>query len=292
MADPDLAGVRTKPAKPYAEKRTPSAFWPIAAIVVPVLRGMASIRIRHPEKLPATGAFILAPNHHSNIDPLVVGLAVWRVGRAPRFLAKASLFRIPGVGAALRAVGQIPVERGGAGRGAIPMTAAKRLIEEGQGVIVYPEGSLTRDPDLWPMRGKTGAARLALQLGLPVIPAAHWGTQDLMPRYTNRLRLRPRSHIDVVFGDPVVKATIEVLLAELASPGPATTIVQQRLADVLVVQALRTLTRHSECVKHRPPALGALSDPQVHRALSLMHAHVDHDWTVAELTVTRTWTTV
>ena len=199
----DRSGADRVPAEPYAEKRRPSVFWPLAAIVVPVLRGMARIRIRHPEKLPATGAFILAPNHHSNIDPLVIGLAVWRVGRAPRFLAKASLFRIPVVGAALRSVGQIPVERGGAGRGAIPMTAAKRLIEEGQGVIVYPEGSLTRDPDLWPMRGKTGAARLALQLGLPVIPAAHWGTQDLMPRYTNRLRLRPRAHIDVVFGDPV-----------------------------------------------------------------------------------------
>lgn len=84
-------------------------------------------------------------------------------------------------------------------------------------------------------------------------------------------------------GDPVVKATIAVLLAELASPGPATTIIQQRLADVLVVQALRTLTKHSECSKHRPSSLGALSDPRIHRALSLMHAHVDHDWTVAEL---------
>jgi 1-acyl-sn-glycerol-3-phosphate acyltransferase len=164
---------------------------------------MARIRIRHPEKLPATGPFILAPNHHSNIDPLVVGLAVWRVGRAPRFMAKASLFRIPVVGALIRAAGQIPVERGGAARGAIPISAAKQLIAKGQGVIVYPEGSLTRDPDLWPMRGKTGAARLALQLGLPVIPAAHWGTQDLMPRYSNRLRIRPRARIEVVFGDPV-----------------------------------------------------------------------------------------
>jgi 1-acyl-sn-glycerol-3-phosphate acyltransferase len=198
-----LADVRTKPAKPYAEKRRPSAFWPLAAVVVPFLRGVATIRIRNPEKLPATGAFILTPNHHSNIDPVVMAVAVWRLGRAPRFLAKASLFEIPVVGAALRSVGQIPVDRGGAARGAIPLSAAKRLIAEGQGVIVYPEGSLTRDPDLWPMRGKTGAARLALQLGLPVIPAAHWGTQDLMPVNSTRIRMRPRARIDVVFGDPV-----------------------------------------------------------------------------------------
>jgi len=202
-ADPALAGVRTRPAKPYAEKRRPSVFWLLATPVVPFIRSIATLRIRDGEKLPASGPFILTPNHHSNIDPIIIGMAVWRLGRAPRFLAKASLFWIPVVGAALRSAGQIPVERGGASRGAIPISAAKRLIEEGQGVIVYPEGSLTRDPRLWPMRGKTGAARLALQLGLPVIPVAHWGTQTLMPVNTTKLRFRPRAHIEVLFGDPV-----------------------------------------------------------------------------------------
>lgn len=183
------------------EKLRPSLWWVLGALVVPFIRATARLRIRHPERLPATGPFILAPNHHSNIDPLVVAVAVWRLGRAPRFLAKASLFRIPIVGTLLRGVGQVPVERGG--RAAIPLDAAKRIVREGHCVIVYPEGSLTRDPDLWPMRGKTGAARLALDLGIPVIPAAHWGTQHLMPRYTNRLRLFPRSRIDVLFGEPV-----------------------------------------------------------------------------------------
>jgi 1-acyl-sn-glycerol-3-phosphate acyltransferase len=201
--EPALADVRTKPAKPYAEKRRPSMWWPLAGIVVPFIRGIATITVRNPEKLPATGAFILAPNHMSNIDPVIVAVAVWRLGRAPRFLAKASLFTIPVVGAALRSIGQIPVDRGGAARGAIPLSAAKRLIAEGQGVIVYPEGSLTRDPDLWPMRGKTGGARLALQLGLPVIPVAHWGAQTLMPVNTTKLRLKPRARIELVFGDPV-----------------------------------------------------------------------------------------
>jgi 1-acyl-sn-glycerol-3-phosphate acyltransferase len=202
-ADPALAGVRTRTAKPFAEKRRPSVWWLIAGPVAPVVRVMARTRIHDGEKLPSSGPYILTPNHMSNIDPVVVGEAVWRLGRAPRFMAKSSLFGIPVVGALLRALGQIPVERGGAARGAIPLSAAKRLIAEGQGVIVYPEGSLTRDPDLWPMRGKTGAARLALQLGLPVIPVAHWGAQGLMPVNTTKLRLRPRAHIEIAFGDPV-----------------------------------------------------------------------------------------
>jgi 1-acyl-sn-glycerol-3-phosphate acyltransferase len=205
MADPAeaLAVVRTKPMRPKAEKRRPSVWWLLAGPAAPIARRLARTRIFHGEKLPAVGPYILAPNHMTNIDPVVVGEAVWRLGRAPRFLAKASLFGVPVVGGMLRALGQIPVERGGASRGAIPLSAAKRVIAEGQGVIVYPEGSLTRDPDLWPMRGKTGAARLALQLGLPVIPVAHWGSQVLMPVNSTKLRLRPRAHVRLVFGDPV-----------------------------------------------------------------------------------------
>ena len=64
-------------------------------------------------------------------------------------------------------------------------------------VVVYPEGTLTRDPDLWPMRGKTGAVRIALEHDIPIIPAAHWGTQALLPRYGKKLSLFPRKTIDV-----------------------------------------------------------------------------------------------
>lgn len=186
-----------------SERARPSLWWVLAALVVPFVGAVARIRVLHPEKLPARGPFILTPNHHSNIDPLVVAVTVWRLGREPRFMAKASLFRIPVVGTLLRSVGQIPVERGGMQRGAIPIGAAKRIVAEGHCVVVYPEGSLTRDPGIWPMRGKTGAARLALDLGIPVIPVAHWGTQDLMPIYSKKLRFPPRARIDLLFGDPV-----------------------------------------------------------------------------------------
>ena len=116
----------------------------------------------------------------------MVGMVAWKLGRLPRFLAKGSLFRVPVVGWFLRKSGQVPVERGGSARGAAPLQAAQQIVDDGGIVIVYPEGSLTRDPDLWPMRGKTGAARMALEHDIPVIPMAHWGTQQVMARYGRR----------------------------------------------------------------------------------------------------------
>lgn len=135
-----------------------------------------------------------------------MGVAAWRLGRQPRFMAKSSLFKVPFLGWLLRASGQIPVERSGSPRGAgsdNPMGAASVLIEKGRGVIVYPEGSLTRDPNLWPMRGKTGAVRLALESGIPLYPAAHWGTQLLMPRYGKAIHPFPRKLINVSVGKPL-----------------------------------------------------------------------------------------
>jgi 1-acyl-sn-glycerol-3-phosphate acyltransferase len=133
---------------------------------------------------------------------VVMGLALWKVGRMPRYLAKASLFRIPVVGWALRRSGQIPVERSSS-RGSDPLAAARKVADDGLAVVIYPEGTLTRDPDLWPMRGKTGAVRTALQAGIPIIPAAHWGTQHVMPRYAKKISLFPRKTIHITFGDPV-----------------------------------------------------------------------------------------
>lgn len=120
-------------------------------------------------------------------------------------MAKESLFRVPVLGWLLRSSGQIPVRREGAVRSSDgnPMGAAAEVMSRQAGVIVYPEGTLTRDPDLWPMRGKSGAVRLALETGIPLIPAAHWGTQKLMPRYGKGIHPIPRKTIEVAVGEPL-----------------------------------------------------------------------------------------
>jgi 1-acyl-sn-glycerol-3-phosphate acyltransferase len=179
-------------------------FWRRLAvtIVLPPLRIWTKPTWTGQQNLPQTGGVILVSNHVSHFDPLVVAHYVYKSGRWPRFLTKASLWRIPLLGPFLDKTLQIPVERGSVEAVKSLDVLVEALRQDGA-VVIYPEGTTTREPDLWPMRGKTGAARLALQLGLPVIPVAHWGTQDLMPNNSTRLRLRPRARITVLYGDPV-----------------------------------------------------------------------------------------
>lgn len=188
-----------------AEKTRPSVFWLLGIVVVPFVSYAARLRIRGAQNLPRSGAFVLAPNHYSELDPLIVASAVWRLGRAPRFMAKDSLFRVPVVGWLLRRTGMIPVARSSSAAAAKQtLLQSRELVEHGRGVIVYPEGTLTRDPDLWPMRGKSGAVRLALAGEIPLIPMAQWGTQQIMGRYQKRLSLwPPRKNVEILIGEPV-----------------------------------------------------------------------------------------
>jgi 1-acyl-sn-glycerol-3-phosphate acyltransferase len=172
-----------------------------ASIVVPLVLLLARFRFRHVERIPAEGAFLMVANHYSDFDPLVTAYTLWHHGRVPHYLAKASLFRVPIVGAAFRATDQVPVERAVGGAG--PLAAAKILIDKGLPLVIYPEGTLTRQPDMWPMRGKYGAARLALQYGIPVIPAASWGAQKVLPRWSKRISLFPRKDVEVIIGEPL-----------------------------------------------------------------------------------------
>lgn len=186
-----------------SERSKPSIFWLFAIFALPIMGLMVKFRIHDREKMPQSGAVVITPNHYSNIDPVVIGVATWYLGRLPRFMAKASILKVPVLGWILLKSGQIPVERGGSSRSSAALMAAKELVSKERAVIVYPEGSLTRDPDIWPMRGKSGAVRLALEFGIPVIPVAHWGTQNLMARYSKKINFFPRHTIDVKVGDPV-----------------------------------------------------------------------------------------
>jgi 1-acyl-sn-glycerol-3-phosphate acyltransferase len=134
---------------------------------------------------------------------LAVGQFLAFSGRWPRFLAKSSLFDLPVVGRVLRACGQIPVQRQSPAA-ADALAAAVRAVKDGQAVTIYPEGTITRDPDLWPMAGKTGAARICLQTGCPVVPIGQWGAQEIMSGTTIGLpRLLPPKTLRFKAGDPV-----------------------------------------------------------------------------------------
>jgi 1-acyl-sn-glycerol-3-phosphate acyltransferase len=173
-----------------------------ASILKPTLISATSRTWIDGEKIPATGGCIVVINHISHVDPLLSAHFVYDHGRLPRYLAKSGLFSNKYLGGFLTSAGQIPVER--LSRNAIgAYDAAVKAIGEGECIIIYPEGTLTRDPDLWPMKGKTGAARIALATGCPVIPVGQWGAHEVLPPYTKRPHLVPRKNIVMKAGDPV-----------------------------------------------------------------------------------------
>lgn len=172
------------------------------AMIKPTMMAATSHTWIDGEKMPATGGCIVVPNHVSHLDPLLTAYFVYDHGRIPRYLAKSGLFRTKFVGTVLSSAEQIPVER--LTKDAIgAYDAAVTAVNDGECVVVYPEGTLTRDPDLWPMTGKSGAARIALATGAPVIPVGHWGVQDILYPYASRPRLFPRKHVTMKAGDPV-----------------------------------------------------------------------------------------
>ena len=157
------------------------------------------------ENFPPDGGMILAANHLSYADVFALSLFSDHAGRYPVFLAKSTLFEIKGLGYIMRALGQLPVHRNQADA-ALVLRDAEEGLRNGACVIFYPEATVTRDPDLWPMVAKTGAARLALSTGAPVIPVAHWGAQQILPYGTLRPHLVPRRTVQILAGrnDPLV----------------------------------------------------------------------------------------
>lgn len=216
-----------------SEKR-PFLFRILAGIVVPLTSIFAKITVEGAENLPTDGAYVVAPNHYSEFDPLIVAVTVWRLGRPPRFMAKESLFRSPLIGWVFRATDMVPVARTSSSSAArLTIDTSRELVKNGRGVIVYTEGTLTRDPDMWPMRGKTGAVRLALAGGIPMIPMAHWGAQEIMPRY-GKLKLWPlRKPVTVVFGPPVDLSEFAEHPNSPASLNAGTTKVMDAVAGLL-----------------------------------------------------------
>ncbi|HEU4422347.1 MAG TPA: lysophospholipid acyltransferase family protein [Pilimelia sp.] len=170
-------------------------------------------RLRVTGDLPVdanAGPLILAANHISNFDPVVLAAATAVRRVAPRFMATGGLFRAPMVGAVMRACGHIRVDRRTANV-ARALDDAKAALAQRSVVLLYPEGRIGLDPEMWPERGKTGAARMALASGATVIPVAQWGSHEVLP-YSTAVRpllrgvaraLRHRPVVRVHFGAPV-----------------------------------------------------------------------------------------
>lgn len=178
------------------------AFATCVAIVEPPLLAVTKRRWIDGHKLPAEGGCVVVGNHISHVDPFTFAHFIYDHGRMPRYLAKREVFDIPVLGKLAGKAGQIPVNRLTLDA-ADAFSAAVAAIGNGECVVVYPEGTISREPDLWPMTGKTGAARIALTTGCPVIPIAQWGAHDILAPYAKKPRLFPRKLITMKAGDPV-----------------------------------------------------------------------------------------
>jgi 1-acyl-sn-glycerol-3-phosphate acyltransferase len=203
----------------------------IAAIIVvyPVASLMFRLRYRHAERLPATGPVLLVANHVSILDPLACARLVFDTGRLPHFLAKQSVFK-GFAGWLLRSAGQIPVARFSADAHEA-LDAAKADLDAGNVVVIYPEGSVTRDPEWWPMQSRTGVARLALTTDAVVLPVAQWGPQRVHDYHRKKLRLRFRAPADYQVGEPV---DLSALRAEVRAGRPLSAELLRTTTDLIM----------------------------------------------------------
>jgi 1-acyl-sn-glycerol-3-phosphate acyltransferase len=205
---PGAAGAEAlrRPSRWRTRGRIPGALWLAVLLVYPTASLLYRLRYRHGDRLPATGPVLLVANHVSVLDPLACARLAWDHGRVPHFLIKDAIFRGV-IGTLLRQAGQIPVARGSADA-ARSLEAARADLRAGNLVVIYPEGSVTRDPDWWPMQSRTGVARLALTTEAPVVPVAQWGPQRVHDYHAKKLHLRPRQPADYLVGEPVDLETV------------------------------------------------------------------------------------
>ena len=180
-----------------------SGFYAFAkGVLTPIMTPWVKFTVTGEENLPTQGGFLLVSNHLSNVDPLCLCWYFMKRNTAVRFLAKKSMFSVPVFGWIIKGMGLIPVNRDSNPSAVLATT--REALTAGEVVGIYPEGTLTRDPDQWPMEFKSGAARLALDTGVTVIPLSQWGPQDIMAPYNAKgMDMRPGRRISYHFGAPV-----------------------------------------------------------------------------------------
>ncbi len=210
---PRLRDVNHEPTEPTYRR--------LAKLLGLVTRWLGDRDWRATEKVPKQGGVLVVINHTSDFDPVAVGLyLIYGAGRWVRYLGKVQIFTTPGLGWLARSCGQIPVDRHSE-RAKDSLGAAKAALNAGKLVGIYPEGTKGSDPDMWPMEGKTGAARLALESTVPVVPIGQWGSHEFMPHhkhgfpfvFSRRHVFRASAGDPIEFGDlrsqPLTKEVLE-----------------------------------------------------------------------------------
>jgi 1-acyl-sn-glycerol-3-phosphate acyltransferase len=200
-------------------------------LIWPFLAVFTRLGWRGGSNLPDGGCLVVV-NHVSFCDPMVDTAFVLAHGRVPRYMAKADLWSMPVVRRVLAGGGHIPVQRATIAAGDA-YRAAVAAVESGECLVVYPESTYTRRADGWPMRGKNGVARIALATGVPVVPVAHWGNQDLLPPGTRLPKLLPRRSVRVLAGPPVDLSRFAGLRPGKAVLDEATTAIMDAITDLL-----------------------------------------------------------
>jgi 1-acyl-sn-glycerol-3-phosphate acyltransferase len=179
------------------------AWWIVLGLLYIPFSLLVKQKYRNLTKIPPTGGAILVLNHVAHLDPLCISKMVFDAGRRPRFMAKESIFDVPVAGLFMKWMGHVPVKRGTVEANAA-LQAGVEALRNGGVIIVHPEGTVTRDPDGWPMQAKTGAARLAaLVPEVPVIPISQWGVQEQVDFYAKRFKFLPRPRHVASVGDPI-----------------------------------------------------------------------------------------
>jgi 1-acyl-sn-glycerol-3-phosphate acyltransferase len=207
--------------------REKGGFWVglAATFFYPLCALLARRENRGTERVPRQGGVLLVLNHVSHIDPMYDAVFVHKLRRVPRFLAKESLFKPFLVRHVLYGSGQIPVYRGSADA-KDSLRDANAALSDGKLVVIYPEGTITKQPEGWPMQSRTGVARLALDNDVPVLPVARWGTRAILDGYHKKFRPFPRHDVTTVVGEPV---DLSAYRAQ-----PVTTQVLREVTDLLM----------------------------------------------------------
>lgn len=204
----------------------------IAAVAKPELLPWLDIDVQGIGNLPTDDGFLLAANHRSYLDPLMVAYAMASDGRAPRFLAKKEVTDAPLVGSVVSALGAIRVGRGSGSER--PLVEAADALRAGELVVVFPQGTIPRGHDFFDpeLRGRHGAARLAIETGVPIVPVGLWGTDVAWPRNARVpyvLNLADPPTVTVQIGEPYRPSSDDL--------DEATTELMTRITDLLPEEA-------------------------------------------------------